>query len=122
MVMKNGGFGRFGTLENFAAARFEGKSFAGSLTRWRSHFGADQVQVLFYDDLCDDPWAYYTGICGFLGIAPDPARKALVSQRVNAGQDRPVDPDYAEVIRRVARPQMEALADLGLALPASWLD
>jgi hypothetical protein len=121
MVMQNGGFGRYGSLEDFTAARFAGKSFAASLTAWRTHFGAENVKVLLYDDLCDQPWAYYTGICGFLGIAPDPARQALVSQRVNAGQDRPLDPQQVEVIRRLARPDMAALAKLGVAVPDYWL-
>lgn len=121
MVMQNDGFGRFGTLENFVAARFGRKSFAGALTNWRRHFGADRVKVLIYDDLCEQPWDYYTGICEFLEIMPDPSRKSVVSQRVNAGQDRKLDPEQAEIIRRAARADMQALAALGVAVPAYWM-
>jgi hypothetical protein len=122
MVMKLGAFGVYGTLENFVAARFEDKSFAASLATWRKHFGDDRVKVLIYDDLCNEPWSYYTEICAFLGIEPDPSRKAAVSQKVNAGKDQPLDPDHVALIRRAARADMAALAALGVAVPSYWLD
>lgn len=120
MVMKNGEFGRYGTIENFVAHRFDANSFSGSIERWQKHFGTDRVKVLIYDTLRDDPWAYYTEICGFLGIEPDPARRALVSQRVNPGQSAPIEPEHAALIRRATHDDMVALQALGVAVPPDW--
>jgi hypothetical protein len=44
--------------------------YAAHVARLRRVFGAGQLQVMFYDDLCADPRAFMAGIVRFLGLAP----------------------------------------------------
>jgi hypothetical protein len=121
MLEKNGTFARFGSLEAFVLSRFDGRSFAGSVAAWQRHFG-ERASISFYDDLCRDPWGYYVAMCERLGIEPDPARQGLATQKINSGRERPIDPRHAAFIRRIVRPDLEKLEDMGIALPPGWLD
>lgn len=121
MLERNGSFGRFGTLEAFVESRFDGKSFSGSIANWKRHFG-ELASISFYDDLCRDPWEYYVMMCERLGIEPDPARQGIVSRRINSGRERPIDPAHADLIRRILRPDLEKLEEMGIALPPGWLN
>ncbi|MFK8113982.1 MAG: sulfotransferase [Rubripirellula sp.] len=48
----------------------ESSRYASCLQRWMSTFGADQVTVVFLDDLKNDPMAYAAQCCQGLGLEP----------------------------------------------------
>ena len=83
----------YGTLEQFIETKKRYCSFSDAVTRWRRHFPA-ATHVVFYEDLREDPWTFYRDICDFLGIAPDPARKALLPRIVNRGTETPIPEEY----------------------------
>jgi Sulfotransferase domain len=46
----------------------EQSSYVERLASWQAIFGKQNVLVMLFDDLCEDPQAYVRTICGFIGI------------------------------------------------------
>ena len=95
-------------------------SFSQALQRWRGHFSADRLLVVFYDELCSSPWHFYSRICRFLGIEPDPARLPRLAQKVNEGNALKIPDDFAQRIEAAWREDIRELAVLLPCTPKGW--
>jgi len=42
--------------------------YARNLGRWLAHFPREQFHIAYYDELQQDPKAFFRGVCQFLGI------------------------------------------------------
>ncbi len=113
---------KFGSLDGFINMKLETCHFTRSLEAWRRHFSEDQVLVMIYDDLVNDPWAYYARICDFIGIVPDESRRPELAERVYSGSNKEEIPDEVEEkVRSGWREDMKSLAEILPDVPDSWL-
>lgn len=90
-------------LVNFATA--SGQILRGNYPRvlaiWQQFFPADQIHLVFYEDICRFPADVLAGIFRFLGVEPSLAAAGeQVSDRANASTSHPLSP---WVIRQVAQ-------------------
>jgi hypothetical protein len=112
----------FGSLDNYIDTKMKKFSFSKSLGYWQQYFPADQLLVLFYDQLKEDPWGYYQKICTFLGLEPEEARRAIVGNKVNVGSKESLPEEYIEKIRTGWREDIKALSAMVPGVPSSWLE
>ncbi|MFP5305436.1 MAG: sulfotransferase family protein [Gammaproteobacteria bacterium] len=96
-----------------------------TLRRWRSIFPAEQIRVLFYDDLGRDPRAVLRTVAEHVGIDPAPLERldeARLQRRVRAGPSVELPDALRSELVALYRERIESLgrylgADLG-----HWLD
>jgi hypothetical protein len=64
--------------------------YVANLRSWNRIFGAENVQVLLYDDLRADPQTYLNKVCAFVGIPPiDLSRTPGATEPVNLSEQTP---------------------------------
>lgn len=112
----------YGDLDAYIENKISNCSFSQAVTNWRDAYGDSQVLILFYENLCSDPWSYYERICEFLGIAPETAVRSTIADRVNRGSEDCLPDWCVEKIKEGWREDILALSHLVTDLPASWLD
>lgn len=89
--------------------------YIGPLERLREAVPADQVKVMFYEDLFTEDAV--AEICGFLGIAPAPAE---FGRRVLRGPDAEMEPGQFEEMRAFLAPQYDYVASRFDHVPERW--
>lgn len=95
-------------------------SFSQALGHWKRYFSEDQLLVVFYDELCSSPWQFYSRICRFLRIKPDPARLPRLTKRVNEGNDLKLPNDFREKMNAGWKEDIEALSIVLPSMPNNW--
>jgi hypothetical protein len=109
-----------GALDDLLSRYSSSCSFSKALRRWKRYFSEDQLLVVFYDELSSSPWQFYSRICGFLRIEPDPARLPELAKRVNEGNDLKLPRDFREKIKRGWREDIEELSSILPTMPSNW--
>ena len=83
--------------------------YATKLAGYYTHFERAQIQVLFYDDLVEDPVAFVQGLFRFLGISTA-SIPAVVHERVNASAAARV-PGIGEAARLLRHTGLRRILD-----------
>jgi len=90
--------------------------------RWRRCFPAEQLHLVFFDDLARDPDAVLAGILRFLGAEPAGAAALDPSFNRKAGRAKlPLPPEIEARLRRHFRPEVEACAKTFGGPAEAWL-
>lgn len=89
------------TLESYPDLLDSSRYYA-HVTAWWDCFGRDQVMILHYDDLADDPEGYLQRVCHFLGVDARDVSPA-VSAEVNTGFTPAIPWLYRWALRVVRR-------------------
>lgn len=77
---------------SFTEALAKGKTLQNTakyylnLSRWIDVFGADKVQVIFFEDLKESPENYARQLCNILDILPEEDKAENLAAKVNASQ------------------------------------
>lgn len=91
--------------------------YAGTLARIGRAIRPENLLVLFYETLFEEP--VLRRLCAFLGLD---ARPADTARRVNEAVAVPLDPARRAAARRLLAPQYDHVrGTFGDAVPASWL-
>lgn len=106
-----------------AGSRARG-DYLACLRAWRSSFPADQIHLVFHDEILSEPRQVLAGLAEHLGADPrffDSVSDAQLRERVLEGKARQVRPSLLPVLHELYDEPIEALADfLGRDLEA-WL-
>ena len=122
MIRKNGDLAKmYGEVNTFVETKMRECSFSQSVKHWYSHFGEQRVKILFYEDLCNSPWEYYTEICQFLGIASLPELKNNVTEYVNQGIEEQKPDWFVEKVNEGWMEDIKKLTQMVPNVPATWL-
>ena len=111
----------YGSLDAYIDHKIENCSFSRAVTNWKEAYGESQVSILFYENLCIDPWNYYKQICEFLGIVPDTTVRSSLANRVNRGSPDPLSDWCVDKIKEGWREDILELSHLEPDIPASSL-
>lgn len=98
--------------------------YVGLIERWTRPFGAERVHVFYFDEVLEDAWRVFVGLCGFLAVSePAGALRAEVEQPRNVGLKEGIPPKLASYLFRQHRERIEALAESWPAspYPRRWL-
>jgi hypothetical protein len=85
--------------------------YAEQLERWLQHFPREQLLVVEFDDLANDPLGVYRRVLDFIGVDPDVAPPPEFETR-NAGSRSSTDPETVEWLREQFAEPNRALNDL----------
>ncbi|MEM6485303.1 MAG: sulfotransferase [Pseudomonadota bacterium] len=122
MIRKSGHLEkRFGTMERFIETRHETYNFSQALANWIKVFGHDQVLVLIYDELLENPERYFTRICEHLGIDLELANRDALATRVNVGESEQMPKDLEKTIQAMWQDDMRHLSDIVPGIPVTWI-
>ena len=108
-----------------APYQMESNDYADLIETWTTHFTNDQVLVLFYDELLDDPFTYFTRICGFLDIElPDEQWRAQLEEYVFKGVTGGIPERFRKVLYEMHEDKIERLAAYypDIEYPKKWLE
>ncbi|MGI9569350.1 MAG: sulfotransferase family protein [Desulfobulbia bacterium] len=77
----------------------QSNNYVALIQRWKTYFGEKQVLVLFYDELLQDPLAYFNKLCRFLQISdPDGAHEKRLIDVVFKGVKGDIPSDYEKYL------------------------
>src|SRR5207302_2691576 len=80
-----------------------------TLARWEPHFRG-RFRVWFYDQLHEEPEAFFTEICSYLGITPmTDFPHAKMREKVFEGPAKPMPIPVRHYLNERFRPDLEAL-------------
>jgi len=66
---------------------------------WSRYFPSEQILVLFYDELVEDPYGYFLKICRFLSIKePDEEAKAKLEEYVFKGVKGGIPDEFRDIL------------------------
>lgn len=121
MMVKKEGYDPLGPeAVKFVDGKIASASFSKALKTWRSVYPEDQVDVFFYEDLCNEPWELYERICAFLAIKPEAQVRERVHKRVNAGNTIDIPANLRQRIEDGWRDDVRELEQLLGRLPEEW--
>jgi hypothetical protein len=110
-------------------AHFEGQhsrsrgDYAAILDRWLSIFPRKQLFIGFFEQISESPRQLLSDVFDFLGVSRDVDWAQFpYAKVVHGGLDVPMKQSYHEFLRKLYRPQMEALAARFGAPAKRWLD
>ena len=98
--------------------------YAALIDRWRRCFDKDQILVLFYDELLDNPFRYFSKLCEFLAISgPDSSARIELEKYVFKGVRGGVPGVYKDVLFSMHKEHIRRLIDYAPAVdyPKNWL-
>jgi len=102
----------------------ESNDYAALIDRWCNHFDREQVLVLFYDELLENPFHYFSRLCDFLEITgPDQSAREQLEQYVFKGVSGEVPGEYKQVLFSMHREHILRLIDYfpTVNYPQNWL-
>lgn len=90
---------------------------------WQRHFGSDRCQFFFFDELQENPKAFYQKVCTFLAIPPDPKQYTKLRKRVLEGVKDNMDSKYREYLFNKHKENLEKMIDYfgPDTYPTKWL-
>lgn len=122
MAKRKGHFKKnFDNIDEFVTKKYLARSFSDACEDWINVFGRSNIAIFFYDDLVEDPWAYYLRICEFLKISPDMSRKSKVGDRVNSAPQKPTRIIYGKRVEDAWRNDVTRLKELVDNVPTNWI-
>jgi len=86
--------------------------YQSSIETWRSVFPADQLLILRYEQIKNEPLQLLQQCCRHLGV--DPSRKwaaEALQRRVFAGHGQPLRPSLLPILKNLYHDKIERLAD-----------
>jgi len=92
--------------------------YARNLGRWLAYFPREQFHIAYYDELQQDPEAFFRGVCQYLGIPYEEV--PALQDRVWKSPEYPPTPLMQWYLHRKYRYLPAALKAMGLEVPASW--
>jgi len=92
--------------------------YARNLGRWLAHFPREQFHIAYYDELQQDPKAFFRGVCQFLGIPYEEV--PALQNRVWKSPEYPPTALMQWYLHRKYRNLPAALKAMGLEVPAAW--
>jgi len=124
MVVRNGHLEKRynNDLKHWMLKTHEVSSFSKAYKAWIKFFGEEQVEVFYYDRLCDDPWGHYSDICDFLNITPNKEIRSSLGTKVNVGSQNHFDENYVDEVKDLWRDDIFELSSLRSDVPKQWLD
>jgi hypothetical protein len=93
------------------------------LDTWGRYFPAEQIHLIFYDDMVRQPNETLRAAFKFLGLDPDEVdwSRALTDRPANAGPRLPMPPECRKYLEKLYRPELEALSARFGDRVAHWL-
>lgn len=93
---------------------------SAAIQRWRSCYG-DRLRILFFDDLRDNPEAYFGQVGEILGIRSDPAcsRRDLRANR-KAKPSQPMPAEIEAFAREMLAEEYDRLAEMAGGHAIAW--
>lgn len=89
--------------------------YEGCLQRWRAVFPPEQIRILFFDDIVDDPKQVLVEIAEHLGINPDFYERCdaeSLRERVLAGPSLPVRETLLPQLHEIYDGRIDSLANV----------
>ncbi len=99
--------------------------YAALIDQWCRSFGKDQVLVLFYDELLENPFHYFTKLCDFLAIStPEPSTRQQLEKYVFKGVKGEVPQTFKDILFSMHEENIQNLIDYcpSVDYPRSWLE
>ena len=128
------GMGRRGlTVNDEALAEIERRAgtlsqkmtsdFAGTIKRWRAVYPAEQMFILFQDQIEHSPEGLVRDLYNFLGVdASFQPPAGLLRRRVNASAESDMPPSVRRLLVQQHRPMVEELNRMIGGYTTQWLD
>jgi hypothetical protein len=96
-------------------------SYSKTLETWESFFSSDHFQILFYEELVEDPFEFLRKICVFLGVEfREQFFSGTVASRPNDSRDGRLPQSVVRHAARVCRPEIDKLAQRFGGPAARW--
>ena len=98
--------------------------YAALIDQWRRCFGKDQILFLFYDELLENPFGYFSKLCEFLAISgPDSSTRNQLEKYVFKGVRGVVPQAYKDALFSMHREHICRLIDYlpSIDYPKNWL-
>lgn len=93
--------------------------------RWADEFGAENVHMVFHEDLVSDAWRVYLDLCAFLGLStPGDHLKEHVLRPKNVGTSEEIPPRFEHYLFHKHRLKIEEFSEAfpDIPHPKSWLE
>lgn len=94
--------------------------YAATITAWRDAFGAEALHIETRDAIAAEPLAVLERVCGFLGVAFDPALFPHAKEPVFVGPATDMPPAVLDRLKARLAPCYERLGALLPDLAARW--
>lgn len=94
--------------------------YAATITAWRDAFGAEALHIETRDAIAAEPLAVLERVCGFLGVAFDPALFPHAKEPVFVGPATDMPPAVLDRLKARLTPCYERLGALLPDLAARW--
>lgn len=97
--------------------------YAGAIRKWLEHFPKDQFLIVNYKDVADDPKGLLIGVLAHIQVSEqlvDQLPMEELTQKINAGQMKPIRPSLRNKMENYLRPYAKAFNELLRELGYSW--
>lgn len=97
--------------------------YAGAVRKWLKHFPREQILILSYKDVGDDPKGLLTRVLAHLQVSNErdnPVPIEELKKRFNAGKAKPMRPSLRKKMESYLRPYAKAFNELLRELGYNW--
>ncbi len=98
--------------------------YVALIAQWSTYFDSTQILVLFYDELLENPFGYFSRLCDFLAIdGPDPDGRKQLEEYVFKGVRGGVPSAFREILFDMHEEHIVRLSDYlpKVNYPRNWL-
>lgn len=99
--------------------------YATLIDQWGKCFEKNQILVLFYDELLENPFHYFSKLCDFLAISgPDASARKQLEKYVFKGVRGEVPPEFNDILFSMHEEHILKLIDYypSVDYPRKWLE
>ncbi|MEE4166616.1 MAG: sulfotransferase [Desulfocapsaceae bacterium] len=99
-------------------------NYSALIDQWSRYFDRDQILVLFYDELQENPFGYFAKLCDFLDIeTPGPDAREQLEKYVFKGVSGAVPAEFRKVLFNMHEEHITRLSDYlpTVDYPRNWL-
>jgi hypothetical protein len=94
--------------------------YCATIDDMRATFAADQVKVLFYEDMHRDRQGMLEEVCNFIGVRADKGQFVNLGRRYNRSQEGELPAQIADHMRTLYRPIAEGVRQRVGRIPHAW--